>query len=146
MKKYTEILKEVEDLKSKVSLKEFTIGEVHDSGNRDVIGIEDEDFVLFVQVAIPFQGELLEDHRVLNVLASDYVADKFKELNAAVNKPILAFLTREYQDVADYTEVLNGVEDLLWEEQVDYIPLVDKSGSTLFITLEIMLAMEPTQT
>jgi hypothetical protein len=126
-----------------LKLGEPIVGDIHDSGNKEIAGIEPDDFVVYAQVAVPFTGKPPEDHRVLNALMSDYVSEKKKDLEGLLHKPVLSFIVREYQNDADYSEILNGMDDYLWDEQVDYIPLLDVKNSRIFITIELMLAMEP---
>jgi hypothetical protein len=140
MKKYAEILKEASE--AKLTLGEPIIGDIHDSGNKEASGVEAEDFIMYAQVAVPCEGNIPEDHRVLNVIISDYMADKKSVLETSLQKPVLSFLVREYQGVADYSEVLNGMEDFIWEDQVDYLPLVDKTSNRIFFTIELLLEMD----
>ena len=138
-----EIAKGVIETKQSIMLGPPIITEIHDSGNKEVLGISEDDFVLFAQIAIPYQGQIPEDYRVLNGISLDYVKDHFDELETEIYKPLMKFLTDEYSE-ADFTELLNGITNYIWEDQVDYVPLVDVDSNRIYITIELMLMMEET--
>jgi hypothetical protein len=145
MLSYDEVYSALRDARTKVSFGEPVVAEVHDSGNKEVVGVEEEDFVVYVQVAIPYTGTIPENHRVLNALMSDYISSRAKNLEVMLNKPVLTFLSNEYKGVADFSDLLQGMEDYLWEDQVDYVPLVDAPNKKVYVTLELMLSMEQTE-
>jgi len=138
---YPEIVKLLEDAKKKVKWGNPLVGEIHESGNKEVVGIDEEDFVLYVQLTVPFEGELPEDYRVINAMVSDFVSERKETLEEISHKPVLAYIIREYPG-ADSTELRDGLGEFLWEGQVDYIPLIDYENNLVYIVLELILAME----
>lgn len=124
-----------------VSLTGVTVEEIHDSGNRESLGIVEEDFVLFAEVSTPFTGELPSEYRVLNALVSDYVAKNYKDIETLLFRPVLSFLNREYPD-SDYTDLLGGMVDFVWEDQLDYTPMIDEENGRIRFSIELVLEME----
>lgn len=136
-----EVFEAVKDAKKKVTWGKPLVGEIHESGNKEVAGIDEEDFVLYVQLTVPFEGDLPEDYRVLNALVSDFVSERKETLEEISHKPVLAYIVSEYPG-ADSTELRDGLGEFLWEGQVDYIPLIDYDNNIVYIVLELILAME----
>ena len=131
----------LEKATKQVSLTGVTVEEIHDSGNRESLGIVEEDFVLFAEVSAPFTGELPSEYRVLNALVSDYVTKNYKDIETLLFRPVLSFLNREYPD-SDYTDLLGGMVDFVWEDQLDYTPMVDEENGRLRFSIELVLEME----
>lgn len=141
MLKTSEIAKKVQECRESFKLGTPLVEEVHDSGNREIMGISEEDFVLFAAMSVPYQGEPPSDYRVLNAIISDMMASSYKDMETLLAKPVLTYLTLEYRD-ADYTELLNGLEDYIWEEQLDYTPMVDPDAKTVHFSIELTFQME----
>jgi hypothetical protein len=125
----------------------FSIGvpillEMHDAGNRDVLGLSDEDFAVFAHMSAPYQGTPPEDPRVLNALVMDMVTEKMQTLEASLGQPLLNFLRKEYGDgdLSDFEE--DGLKDFIWESQIDYVAMVDEDQKQVHFDIELTLVME----
>lgn len=128
----------------------FTVGtpalmEMHDANNRDVIGLDDEDFAVFAHMSTDYKGTPPEDPRVLNSLIMDLVKAKKQVLEAVLLAPLYSFLRTEYGD-GDLSDFDKGdVKDFIWESQIDYFVMVDEENGRVHFDIELVLDMETSE-
>lgn len=120
-----------------------TIVEVHDAGARDIgsEGFDPDDFVIVVDMSIPFSGDAPESARVLNAMVMDWVGANIQALDSMIREPISDFLEENYPSI-DIGSILDGDQLLIWEDQVDYLVSVEKEGDILHFTIETLLDLD----
>lgn len=138
-----------EQIAKSVKESNFTIGdpaleEIHDAGNREVIGLSDEDFTLYAHMSSTYEGEPPESIRVLNSLVLDTVTANIDEFNKQLEGPVKEYLEKNYGDV-DLTDLQDGLENFIWESQIDYLPMLDPENKKIYFDVELILVMEETK-
>ena len=134
-------LKAKEEHASKFRIGNPVLEEMHDAGTRDVLGISDEDFIVYAHMVAPYEGEPPEDYRVLNFFVMDLVTQLAKSLEPVLAPLLLDYLRKEYGD-GDLSELEQGIDDFIWESQTDYMPMVDPDSKTLHFDIELVLSMD----
>lgn len=136
-----EIARKLEELKESFTLEQAVLDEIHDSGNREIMGISEEDFIIFAHMYLPYKGNIPEDYRVLNAFISDFVAKNRAALEEVLSEPVIEYLQRDYGD-GDLSDITGGISDYFWEQQIDYLPMVDPDNQVIYFDIELNFVME----
>lgn len=136
-----EIAEEVENNTYGFSIRKTEIGEIHDAGNRELLGLSEEDFTLFVEFEASYEGEPPEEIRVLNAFVSDFVTVNKEKLEKEIEEPLSLFLKKEYGD-GDLSDFGQEGGDFIWESQIDFVPLINPDENKIHFNVELLLVLE----
>ena len=142
--------KQIAEEVSKVS-KDFSISNVrlvgmHDADNKLMLALDEDDFTVYAHMIADFAGDPPENYRVLNSIVMDKVTGMLGVLTKELSSPLQKFIMDEYADVADITDVMEeGLDDFIWESQVDYMAMLDVESSHVYFDIELVLEMEKTE-
>jgi len=136
-----QIAESVKALEGSFKIGDPSLEEIHDAGNREVLGLSDEDFTLYAHMSASYEGEPPEDIRVLNGLVLNIVSDNLDEFNTQLALPVTEYLKANYGD-GDLSDITDGLEDFIWESQVDYLPMLDPENKRVYFDIEMLLVME----
>jgi hypothetical protein len=111
----------------------------------NVVENNDEEFSadidVWANISLKFEGELPDSYRVLNRMIQDWVDDHEDELKKMINPKLSDFLKENYKDL-DISDLDQDFDDYIWEDQVDYMPDIDKDKRKMDITVELVLEIE----
>lgn len=136
-----QIAESLKTLKENLTIGDPTLEEIHDAGNREILGISEEDFVLYAHMSVTYEGDPGEDYRTLNAFVLDIVTDNLESFNTALSGPVHEYLKENYGD-GDLSDLEDGLDDFIWESQIDFMPLLDPSNKKLYFDIELVLVLE----
>jgi len=96
---------------------------------------------VWAELILPYEGTPPESYRILNSMLMDWVDENEQELKKIINPELVAFLDGQYKDV-DTSDLDQDFDDYIWEDQVDYMPIVDEDKKEITFTLELVLEIE----
>lgn len=139
-----EMARDLKELKNNFFVGDPVLEEIHDADNRELLGLSDYDFTLFAHMSARYEGEPPESYRVLNAFILDMVTDHREDFNTDLAKPVIDYLNDHYSD-GDLSELQDGIDDFIWESQIDYIPMLDPENKRIYFDIELILVMESTE-
>lgn len=111
----------------------------------NVVENNDEEFSadidVWANISLKYEGELPDSYRVLNRMIQDWVDDHEDELKKMINPKLSDFLKENYKGL-DISDLDQDFDDYIWEDQVDYMPDIDKDKKKMDITIELVLEIE----
>jgi hypothetical protein len=99
------------------------------------------DIDVWANISLKYDGEPPDSYRVLNRIVQDWVDDHDDELKKMINPKLSDFLKENYKDL-DISDLDQDFDDYIWEDQVDYMPEIDKDKKKIDITVELVLEIE----
>lgn len=99
------------------------------------------DIDVWANISLKYDGETPDSYRVLNRMIQDWVDDHEDELKKMINPKLSDFLKENYKDL-DISDLDQDFDDYIWEDQVDYMPEIDKDKKKIDITVELVLEIE----
>lgn len=115
--------------------------EIHDAGVIEQHGLTPEDFEIFAHMSFDYEGTPPESYRVLNSMIMDYVDDHREELEKMLADKIVEHFEQEDSPI-DPQVFKEDPKDFIWEEQVDYMPMVDEEERKIYAEIEIVVDLE----
>lgn len=125
--------------------------EFEDISNIQAQKVEEEDgdqdletinqFDIWADLSIKYEGEAPESYRVLNSMIMDWVGENEQDLKKIINPRLNKFLKERYKDI-DSSELDENFDDFIWEDQVDYLPEINEDDKKIDFKLEIVLEIE----
>lgn len=131
----------IDEAKEEINLGDPVLEEIHDAGNRDLLGISEEDFALYAHMSTVYEGELPASYRVLNAIILDMVTDNLEAFNTTLSKPTHDYIKANYGD-GDLSDLEEGLEDFIWESQIDFMSSIDAENKRIYFDIELVLSME----
>jgi len=96
---------------------------------------------VWAKMKIGYEGDPPESYRVLNAAIMDWVEEHEDELKKAINPKLVPYLKETYSDI-DVSDLQDDFDDYIWEDQVDYMPDVNKAGDTIEFEIELVLDID----
>ena len=124
----------------KLSNPEFQ--EIHDAGIIEQHGLTPEDFEIFIHMSMDYEGTPPSSYRALNSIVMDYVDENKDDLEKMLSQKVVEHFSQEESPI-DPAEFQKEYKDFIWEEQVDYMPMVDQEKKKIFFEIEVVVGIEP---
>ena len=118
--------------------------EIHDAGNTELHGLEPETFDIFASFSTKYEGVPPTSYRVLNAIVLDWVEDNKDKLTEIVAPKVIEHYAHE-ESAIDTSEFEEHKSDFIWEEQVDYMPMVHEDENRLYFELELVFDIQETE-
>lgn len=116
--------------------------EIHDAGIIEQHGITPEDFEIFIQMSLDYEGMPPSSYRALNSIVMDYVDENKDSLEESISSKVVEHFSQEDSPI-DPKDFGKDYKDFIWEEQVDYMPMVDEENKKVFFEIEVVINIEP---
>jgi len=123
------------------AIKNPEIKEIHDAGNTELHGLEPETFDIFAQMSADFEGAVPDSYRALNALVLDWVEENKDKLTEMIAPKVIEHYDHEGSEI-DTSNFEKNKKGFIWEEQVDYMPMIDDGKGKLFFELELVFDIE----
>jgi hypothetical protein len=99
---------------------------------------------IWAVMQVKFEGEIPESYRALNLMLWDWVEKNYKILTMQLHDELKNFITEHYPQ-ADHSSLDTVDDSVIWEDQLDYMPIVNEEDKTLTIEIELVLHTEPVE-
>lgn len=96
---------------------------------------------IWADMVLSYEGDPPDSYRVLNAAIMDWVEEHDEDLKKVINPRLIPFIKGRYTDV-DVSDLKEDFDDYIWEDQVDYMPVVDEDDKTIKFSLELVLDIE----
>jgi hypothetical protein len=95
---------------------------------------------IWAEVRVPYEGELPESYRTLNILIGEWVEEHEDELTKVIHDKLKAHIEENYPDA---THDLDTDDSSIWMDQLDFMPRSEEGENYLDIEIELVLDVEP---
>lgn len=96
---------------------------------------------IWAVVKINFEGELPGSYRALNMVIWDWVEKNHKTLTENLHEQLVSHFDNNYPGT-DHSELKTLEDSVIWEDQLDYMPVVNEEEKALTIEIELILHAE----
>jgi hypothetical protein len=114
--------------------------EIHDAGLSAQKEMAPEHYDVFAHLKLDYTGTVPLSYRVINSIVLDYVEENRVELEKLIAPELFKHFSQEDSDISVEGSP-EDLKDFIWEEQVDYMPMVNEEG--IFIEIELVTDLEP---
>lgn len=101
-----------------------------------------ETLEIWAAIKIPFEGDIPDSYKVLNLMIGDWVETNVAQLTTVIHQELKDHFVKKYPD----SEIidLEQIEDsAVWLDQLDYMPEIDPDQKVVKIEVELVLNAEP---
>jgi hypothetical protein len=101
-----------------------------------------ETLEIWAAVKIHYEGEMPESYKVLNLMIGDWVEKHTSQLTPVLYKELISHFKKNYED-ANVSDLEKSEESPIWQDQLDYMPRIEKEDNSMIIEIEMVLNAEP---
>jgi len=100
-----------------------------------------ETLEIWAAVKIPFEGELPESYKVLNLMIGDWVESNLEKLTPIIHEELKGHFKEHYPE-SDISGLEQAEDTAIWLDQLDYMPRINEDEGFMLIEVELVLETE----
>lgn len=101
-----------------------------------------ETLEIWAAVKIPFEGELPESYKVLNLMIGDWVESNLEKLTPIIHEELKGHFKEHYPE-SDISGLEQAEDTAIWLDQLDYMPQMDEDNKSITVEIELVLNANP---
>jgi len=97
---------------------------------------------IWAAIKINYEGKVPDSYKALNFIIGDWVVKNSDELTDLIHDRLKGHFDEFYPN-SDTSAITAENDSAIWDDQLDYMPRVDKKEKTILIEVELVLEAEP---
>jgi len=101
-----------------------------------------ETLEIWAAVKVPYEGEVPESYKVLNLIIGDWVEANLEKITPVIHAELKEHFQKNYAE-SDISGLEETEDTAVWLDQLDYMPEIDQEKKFILIEIELVLNAEP---